>query len=57
MRWHTDGPEGVGGYARRRYAGHKVRRRTVHIAARPYMVPALTREKPKLPGMWADSIR
>ena len=43
-------------FARRRYAGHKVRRRTVHIAARPYMVPALTREKPKLPGMWADAI-
>lgn len=43
-------------FARRRYSGHKIRRRTVHIAARPYMVPALTRETPKLPGMWADAI-
>ena len=32
------------------------RRRTVRVAPRPYMGPALEREKPKLPAMWAGSI-
>jgi len=27
------------------------------IAARPFMGPAFEREKPKLPAMWADSIK
>lgn len=33
------------------------RRRTVHIRPRPYMGPAFEKEKPKLPGMWQDSIK
>jgi hypothetical protein len=33
------------------------RKRTVKIAARPYMGPAFDKEKPKLPAMWAGSIR
>lgn len=31
--------------------------RRVRIAARPFMVPALDRELPKLPAMWRDAIR
>ncbi|MBM4369838.1 MAG: hypothetical protein FJ102_26750 [Deltaproteobacteria bacterium] len=32
-------------------------KRTVKIAARPYMGPALERERPKLPLLWRNSIR
>lgn len=31
--------------------------RTVTIAPRPFMGPALQAEKPKLPGMWSNSIK
>jgi len=31
--------------------------RLVRIAARPYMRPALAKELPGLPAMWADSVR
>lgn len=31
--------------------------RTVTIRARPFMGPALEKEKPKLPAMWRDSVR
>lgn len=31
--------------------------RTVKIAARPYMGPALERERSKLPLLWRNSIR
>jgi hypothetical protein len=32
------------------------KKRTVSIAARPYMGPAFTKEKPKLPALWRNSI-
>ena len=37
--------------------GEKRSTRRVRIAARPFMGPAMAQEKPKLPKMWADSIR
>ena len=37
--------------------GEKRPTRRVRIAARPFMGPAMAQEKPKLPKMWADSIR
>ncbi len=40
----------------RRVKGRLVRQR-VKIAARPYMSPALEKEKPKLPKAWANSVR
>lgn len=40
----------------RRRKGRLVRR-VVQIDARPYMGPALERERPKLPKLWAGSIR
>ena len=33
------------------------RKRRIRIAARPYMGPSFEKEKPKLPAMWASSIR
>ena len=33
------------------------KKRRVRIAARPFMGPAFEREKPKLPAMWASSIK
>lgn len=33
------------------------RKRNVRIAARPFMAPAMDKEIPKLPSMWANSIR
>ncbi|NLY01525.1 MAG: hypothetical protein GXY83_35990 [Rhodopirellula sp.] len=33
------------------------RKRRIKIAARPFMGPAFEREKPKLPAMWANSIK
>lgn len=33
------------------------RKRRVKIAARPYMGPALEKERPKLPALWANSVR
>lgn len=41
--------------SRRRGAGDA--RRTIRIAARPYMLPALEKERPKLPALWRDSVR
>ncbi len=40
----------------RRRKGRLVRR-TVRIDARPYMGPALEKERPKLPRLWAGSVR
>lgn len=40
-----------------RNTGRKTRVRTVRIAPRPFMGPALAKEAPKLPGLWRDSIR
>jgi hypothetical protein len=47
------------GGASRVTSGRRGRRksRTVRIAARPFMQPAFMKEKPKLQGMWANSIR
>ena len=33
------------------------KRRRIHIQARPYMGPAFEQEKPKLPKMWANSVK
>lgn len=35
----------------------KRKKRRIKIAARPFMGPAFEREKPKLPAMWASSIK
>lgn len=40
----------------RSWAGRPTRYRTVSIRARPYMRPALEREKPRLPRLWKDII-
>ena len=33
------------------------RRRTINVAARPFMGPAFQQEKPKLPDMWRASVK
>ncbi len=40
-------------------AGSRKKRskRNVNIQARPYMGPAMDKEKPKLPAMWANSLK
>lgn len=35
----------------------RLQTRKVQIAARPYMAPALERERPKLPLLWRNSVR
>lgn len=40
-----------------RRRGERRESRTVKIAARPYMGPALDRERPKLPLLWRNSVR
>ncbi len=40
----------------RRRRGKRAERR-VRIAARPYMNPALEKERPKLPELWRNSVR
>ncbi len=35
----------------------KVRRKTVHIEARPFMAPAFEKNLPKLPGLWRNSMK
>jgi hypothetical protein len=37
--------------------GARRRKRRITLAARPYMGPAFEKERPKLPAMWAESIR
>ena len=44
-----------GGRARRRDRRGKVR--TMNYRARPFMGPAFEQERPKLPAMWASSIK
>ena len=44
-----------GGRARRR--DRRGRRRIARYRARPFMGPALAAERPKLPAMWANSVR
>jgi hypothetical protein len=36
---------------------HSRKRRRVRIKARPYMGPALQKELPKFPSLWANSVR
>jgi hypothetical protein len=43
--------------SRRRRHGRVRAVRTATIRARPFMGPALARERPKLPAMWRDSVR
>lgn len=40
-----------------RRRGRKADRRTVRIAARPYMRPALEKERSNLPAVWRNSVR
>jgi hypothetical protein len=40
-----------------RRRGGRLTSQRVRIAARPYMAPALERERPKLPLLWRNSIR
>lgn len=40
-----------------RFARGKRRSRRVRIAARPFMGPALEKERPKLPRLWVGSVR
>lgn len=37
--------------------GRGKNKRKIKIAARPYMGPAFEKEKPKLPAMWANSVK
>jgi len=47
-----------GGQSRRDVRiGGQWRRKRVLIRPRPYMAPALTQELPKLPPMWANSVK
>lgn len=43
--------------SKRRNAGLPTRLRTVRIAPRPFMGPALKKEEPKLPALWANSVK
>ena len=36
---------------------HRRKKRRVRIKARPYMGPAFQKEQPKLPAMWAGSVK
>lgn len=36
---------------------HRKKKRTVRIAARPYMAPALEKERSNLPKVWHNSVR
>ena len=40
---------------RRRIRGH--RRAVVQVKAKPYMAPALKKERPRLPKLWAGSVQ
>ncbi len=40
-----------------RFARGRLRKRRLRIAARPYMGPALEKEQPKLPKLWAGSVK
>lgn len=43
--------------SRRRLAGRPLRYRTALIRPRPFMGPALAKERPKLPKLWAGSVK
>jgi len=40
-----------------RFARGKLRKRRMRVAARPFMGPALEKERPRLPKLWAGSVR
>jgi hypothetical protein len=40
-----------------RRRGGKLTSQKVRIAPRPYMAPALEKERPKLPLLWRNSVR
>lgn len=41
-----------------RRSGRKLHdKKIIHVAARPYMLPALTKELPGLPEMWKNSVK
>lgn len=40
-----------------RFARGRLRRRRVRVAARPFMGPALEKERPRLPALWRNSVR
>jgi hypothetical protein len=42
---------------RARRSGRKRKKRTVRIAARPYMRPALEKERSNLPAVWRNSVK
>ena len=59
-RENKDAPEVAeyGGTAKRIFTIRKKRTvKNVKYKARPFMRPALEREEPKLPAMWADSVK
>ena len=41
---------------RERWSG-KTKKKSATYRARPFMTPAFEKEKPKLPSMWADSVK
>jgi hypothetical protein len=43
--------------SRRRLADLPSRRRIASVAKRPYMGPALAKAQPRLPALWANSVR
>lgn len=43
--------------SKRKLANYKTRLRKVSVAARPYMGPALAKEAPKFPSLFANSIK
>lgn len=43
--------------SRRHNAGLPTRLRTIQIEPRPFMGPALAKEQPKLPALWANSVK
>jgi hypothetical protein len=42
--------------SRRKLAGRKTRLRRIHIEARPFMGPALAKNRDKFPSLWSDVI-
>ena len=53
---NTNAPETLE-YGGKATIGKGQKRKDIIVEARPYMGPAYEKEKPKLPGMWADSVK
>ena len=56
-RWHRIGKKRLWHKGGQPLRIRQRRRRTLSIAARPFMQPAFDAELPKLAGMWADSVK